>query len=347
MMAAIQATLQSFLQAFHFLRPGWLLALPVLWALVLWLARQRSQHGNAAQFIDADLLPALRLNTAQAAGTDTGAPGMRPWPWLALAWTLAVLALAGPSWQQDKTAAYRAPAAWVVVLDLSPSMDAADLAPSRVARARFLIDDILGAARDARVGMVAFSDEPYTVAPLTQDVATVRSLMPVLAPDLMPSAGDHLAPALEQAQKLLAASGSRDKRMLVLSDGFDDPAAALRSAAVLKQQGITLSVVGVGTAGGAPLRSGDGSFAKDAQGQPHMARLNTDLLQQLASAGGGRYVDSAQAPALLADLHSATPGPGEAVAEQDQSVAHWRDAGAYILPLVLLLAALLARRRWL
>lgn len=345
MMASVQTFLQGFLQAFHFLRPWWLLTLPVLWLLVLWLARQRNQHNGATQFIDADLLPALRLDTTHAAGTSTR--GLSPWPWLALAWTLAVLALAGPSWQQDKTAAYRAPAAWVVVLDLSPSMASTDLAPSRVARARFLIDDILGEARDARVGMVAFSDEPYTVAPLTQDVATVRSLMPVLAPDMMPSAGDHLTPALEQAQKLLNASGSRDKRIVLLSDGFDDPAAALRSAAALKQQGIALSVVGVGTASGAPLRNADGSFAKDDKGQPQMAGLNTDLLQQLASAGGGRYVDSAQPAALLADLQSTTARPGEAVAEQGQSVAHWQDAGAYILPLVLLLAALLARRRWL
>lgn len=341
----MMAAVQTFLQDFHFLRPWWLLALPVLWALVVWLARQRGQQGNASSFIDADLLPALRLDTAQADGAGT--PGLQPWPWLALAWTLAVVALAGPSWQHDTTTAYRAPAAWVLVLDLSPSMASADLAPNRVTRARYLVDDILGAARDARVGMVAFSDEPYTVAPLTQDVATVRSLMPALVPDLMPSPGDHLAPALEQARQLLTASGSRDKRIVVLSDGFDDPAAALRSAAALKQQGIALSVVGVGTAGGAPLRNTDGSFAQNAQGQPQMARLASDLLQQLASAGGGRYVDSAQPAALLSDLQSATPRPGEAVAEQGQSVTHWRDAGAYILPVVLLLAALLARRRWL
>ncbi len=345
MMTAIQTSLQTLLQAFHFLRPAWLLALPVLWLLVAWLARQRNASSHAAQFIDADLLPALRLDTAL--DSSSGKTSVSPWPWLALAWTLAVLALAGPTWQQDKTTAYRAPSAWVVMLDLSPSMASADLAPSRVARARYLIDDILGQARDARVAMVAFSDEPYTVSPLTQDVATIRSLMPVLAPDLMPSAGDHLTPALAQAQQLLSASGSRDKRIILLSDGFDDPATALRSAAALKQQGVILNVVGVGTTGGAPLRNADGSFAKDAQGQPLMARLNTDLLQQLANAGGGRYVESAQPAALLQDLHATSSLPGEAVAEQGQSIAHWRDAGAYLLPLVLLLAALLARRRWL
>ncbi len=335
----------AFLQDFHFLRPWWLLALPALWALVGWLARRHQQRGDWSHFIDDDLLNALTLDGV--AGDKTTRPGLRPWPWLTLAWTVAVLALAGPSWQHDNTSAYRAPAAWVLVLDLSPSMAAADLTPNRVTRARYVLDDILGAAHDARVGMVAFSDEAYTVAPLTQDVATVRSLMPVLAPDMMPSPGDHLTPALERAQELLAASGARDKRIVVLSDGFDDPAAALRSAASLKKQGITINTVGVGTASGAPLRNADGRFAQDGQGQPQMARLDTELLQQLAAAGGGRYVDAAQTAGLLSDLQSSAPMAAGDVTGQGQSVAHWRDAGAYLLPVLLLLAALLVRRRWL
>ncbi|HEY8907385.1 MAG TPA: VWA domain-containing protein, partial [Rhodoferax sp.] len=266
---------------------------------------------------------------------------------LALAWTLAVLALAGPSWQQDSAQAYRAPAAWVLVLDLSPSMNAADLSPNRVTRARYALDDILSAARDARVGMVAFSDEPYTVTPLTQDVATVRALMPSLAPEMMPSAGDHLAPALVQAQQLLSASGAHDKRIVVVTDGFDDPAAALRTAAKLKTQGIAVNVVGAGTPSGAPLRGATGSFVQGANGQTQLTQLNVDQLQQLASSGGGQYVDIGNLPRLVADLQSGFERPDEAVAAQGVEVAHWLDAGAYLLPALLLLVALLTRRRWL
>jgi Ca-activated chloride channel family protein len=335
-------SMAAFFQALHFLRPQWLLALPVLWLLLVWLARQRKRQGDWSRFIDADLLTALRLE-----GDSGPRATARPWPWLGLAWSLAAVALAGPSWQQASTPAYRAPAAWVVVLDLSPSMDAADLSPNRVTRARYAIDDVLGAARDARVGMVAFSDEPYTVAPLTQDVATVRALMPNLAPEIMPSAGDHLAPALAQAQKLLSASGARDKTIIVVTDGFDDAASALQTAADLGKQGVRVNVVGVGTAGGAPLRLGDGRFALDQQGQPQMARLDAALLQQLAVAGAGRYVDIANVPGLVADLQAASQGPEGAQAAQGVVVANWLDGGTYLLPLVLLLAALLARRRWL
>jgi Ca-activated chloride channel family protein len=339
------AFLSNFLHAFHFLRPWWLLALPPLYVLVFWLARRRGGSGDWSGVIDPELLPALRLD-----GDNSGNEGvreMRPWPWLALAWTLAVLALAGPSWQQDRAAAYRAPADWVLVLDLSPSMTASDVAPNRVTRARYALNDLLDAARDARVGLVVFSDEPYTVTPLTQDVATVRALLPSLAPDMMPSAGDHLAPAFEQAQKLLAASAAKDKRVVVLSDGFDDPATALRAAARLKSQGVGISVVGVGTSGGAPVRNADGSFAKDAHGRPVLAHLQVDRLRQLAQVGDGRYVDVADLSGLISSLQASSQRTTGAIAEKGVEVAHWRDAGAYLLPALLLLAALLTRRRWL
>jgi Ca-activated chloride channel homolog len=335
--------LNTLLQNFHFLRPLWLLALPVLLAIVVWLARQRSRGEDWSEVIDAELLPALQLDT----DSRVGGTSARPWPWLALAWTLAVLAMAGPSWQQDSAPAYRAPAAWVLVLDLSPSMDATDLPPNRVTRARYALDDILSAARDARVGMVAFSDEAYTVTPLTQDVATIRALIPSLAPEMMPSTGDHLAPALAQAQQLLNASGARDKRMVVVSDGFDDPAAVLRAAAAFKAQGITISVVGAGTPGGAPLRSANGSFAQTANGQTQLTKLNVDQLQQLASSGGGQYVDITKMASLVSSLQRGAERSGEAIAAPGVEVAHWLDAGAYLLPALLLLVALLARRRWL
>lgn len=330
----------AFINAFHFLRPLWLIALPLLWILVWWLARRRKLHGDWSSIIDAELLPALRLDAASASG-------MSPWPWLAVLWSLAALALAGPGWERDQTAAYRAPADWVFVLDLSPSMAASDVAPNRITRARYALDDLLGAAHDARVALVAFSDEPYTVTPLTQDVATVRALLPPLAPDIMPSPGDHLAPALNQAEGLLQAGGTRDQRVVVLTDGFDDPAAVLSAAAKLKARGVTLSVVGIGTSGGAPLQNADGHFAQDAQGRSQLARLDIGQLKQLANTGGGSYVDIAQVPGLISYLQAVPHTAGGAIAAQGIEVTHWRDEGVWLLPALLLLAGLLARRGWL
>jgi Ca-activated chloride channel family protein len=307
----------------------------------VWLARRRSRQGNWARLIDPELLPDLRLS---AAGELAAAS---PWPWLALAWTLAPLALAGPSWQKDVSTAYRAAAAWVLVLDLSPSMDAGDLAPNRITRARYAIDDLLAAARDARVGLVVFGDEPYIVTPLTDDAATVRALLPPLAPQILPSAGDNLAPALQQAAKLLQRSGARDARVIVLSDGFADPAAAFTAAGQLRSAGVALDVIGIGTADGAPLSGAGGAFARDAQGRTTLARLDSDRLRQLAAAGGGEYVDLGGLSGLVGKLQARHESAGGAIAAQDVQVEHWREAGVWLLPAILLLSALLARRGWL
>jgi len=324
----------------HFLRPAWLLALPLLWGVSLWLARRRSNEGDWAGLIDPELLSGLRLD-------DGGKPGRTPWPWLALAWTLAALALAGPSWQQAPSIAYRGSDAWVLVLDLSPSMAVADLPPNRFTRARYAIDDLLTAAHDARVGLVAFSDEPYTVTPMTDDVATIRALLPPLSPDIMPSAGDNLAPALEQAGKLLSRAGSKHGKIVVLSDGFADPAAAFSAAEKLRAEGDTVDVIGIGTTSGAPLDKAGGGFATNAQGRMAMARLDTGRLKQVAASGGGRYVDLADLPSLISTLQ-AQPEPGsQAVVKQDVKVQHWLDDGVWLLPMLLLATALLGRRGWL
>ncbi|MGH8504397.1 MAG: vWA domain-containing protein [Stenotrophobium sp.] len=327
--------------AFHFLRPYWLLVLLPCWGLALWLARRRRQQGNWTRLIDAELLPALRLESAH------GAAAVSPWPWLVLAWSLAALALAGPSWQHDVAPGYRAAPAWVLVLDLSPSMTAADVTPDRATRARYALDDLLSAAHDARVGLVVFSDEAYTVTPLTDDVATVRALLPPLAPGIMPAAGDNLAPALQRAGQLLKRAGAREPCVIVLTDGFADPAAAFADAQKLKAGGVALSVVGIGTVRGAPLRGADGGFAENAQKQTVMTRLDVDRLRQLAASGGGDYFDLAQLPQLIGELQAHDARASGAARVHDIHLQHWRDAGVWLLPVLLLLAAGLSRRGWL
>jgi len=186
---------------------------------------------------------------------------------------------------------------------------------------------------------VAFSDEPYTVTPLTEDVATIRALLPPLSPDIMPSAGDNLAPALGQAGQLLKQAGAKDERVIVLTDGFADPAAAFAAAARLRSQGIVVDVIGIGAQNGAAVHN--------AAGNAQPPRLDSDRLHQLAAAGHGDYVDLANLSAFIGGLQTPEERTGGAVATQDIQVDHWREEGIWLLPGLLLLAAALSRRGWL
>jgi Ca-activated chloride channel family protein len=226
-------------------------------------------------------------------------------------------------------------------------MDATDIPPSRAARARFAIDDLLAAAHDARVGLIAFAGDAYTVAPLTQDVATIRNLAQPLAPSLMPEAGDRLAPALDEAARLVHAAIGADRQVIVFTDGFTDPAHALLEAQQLRRRGIAVNIVGVGTPGGAPEPDGNGNFTRDKDGQVVLTRLDTSLLEEVAAAGGGSYVPLSGLPALIAHLHGAgSRGMSSGVAAPHVQLASWLNDGVWLLPPLLLLAALIARRGW-
>jgi Ca-activated chloride channel homolog len=326
----------------HFLHPAWLLALPPLWLLTAWLARSNSNDGNWSRIVDSDLLPLLRVSE-----------GLRTrsiWPMLVgSVWTLAVVALAGPAWNRVKSPAFRAPASWVLVLDLSPSMSATDVSPSRIARARYAAADILAAAHDAHVGLVVFAGEAHTVAPLTSDVATAQVLLKPLAPGLMPESGDRLAPALEESERLLSAGGyTRHGQVVVLSDGITDPVEALRVAQELREQGSTVDIVGVGTTTGAPEPDGKGDFVRTVSGQPQITRLKAEELERIAAAGGGEFVRATGVSRLVSALEAQQSRNLDAdKSESPQTrLATWQNEGVWLLPPLLLLAAWLARRGW-
>jgi Ca-activated chloride channel family protein len=315
--------------------------LPVLWILAAWLTRAAARDSNWSKIVDPQLLQLLLVRESRR--------GSSAWPLVGLIWTLVVVALSGPSWTHTSSPAYKAPASWVLVLDLSPSMNATDSPPSRIARARYAAADILAAAQDARVGLVVFAGEAHTVTPLTTDVATAGVLLQPLSPGLMPESGDRLAPALEEAQRLLSAAGfAQHGQVIVLSDGVADPVETLRVASELHQKGSTVNVIGIGTASGGPEpAAGNGGFIHDADGRVHISRLQTEQLRHIASSGGGEYVPVSGVPALIHALDSQHFRSMEETASAEKTeLSTWQNEGIWLLPPVLLLAAWLARRGW-
>jgi Ca-activated chloride channel family protein len=330
-------------EQFHFIHPAWLLGLlPLL--LVAWLAFRPAAGGNAwRRVVDARLLPWMMASPAKASSRG-------PLWLLSLGWLVAIAALADPTWQRKPQPVFQTGAARVVVLDLSTSMNDADLAPSRLARARYKVEDVLAQSAEGQTGLVVYAGDAFTVSPLTRDANTIRSLLKVLEPDLMPVQGSRADLGLRKAGELLRQAGVTSGQVLLIADGVEAGrgADAQRAATQLRGEGYRVSVLGVGTANAAPLTDETGRLARGAGGQVELPRLDAATLRSLAQAGGGQYqaiTDDGTALRALLDAGKAAPVDGRAPARS--SATAWRELGPVLAVLLLPLGALAFRRNWL
>jgi Ca-activated chloride channel family protein len=329
---------------FHFLRP---LALLLLLALPLfWLAWRhgRSDAGAWRAAVDAHLLPHLieRID---------GGPG-RAGLWLAAAlWTLACCALAGPAWEREPMPLYRNQAARVLALELAPTMLAQDEKPSRLARARFKLDDILTRSRDYQTALIGYAGDAFVAAPLTDDVGTVRNLIDALDPGTMPVAGNATERAINAGVDLIEQAGLHRGEIVLLADGASGE--AVGAARRAQARGIHVSVLGIGSAAGAPVPLAQGDFMKDASGGIAVSRLDETRLREVAEAGGGHYAslapDARDLDALLGNRMDADRADASDTAAPGQTAesARWRDRGPWLLLLLAPLALCGFRRGWL
>jgi len=321
------------LMALHFIRPGWLLLLPLAILIpVLW-RRLRRPSGDWSRVCDDHLLRWLSVGKASARSGRFG-------PWVAgLVWLVAAIALAGPGWEKLPDSSFSSRDARVLILDLSMSMMAEDLKPNRLTQARFRLSDMLNETLEGQTGLVAFAGDAFVVSPLTSDTNTIRNMLPALRPDVIPVAGSRPDRALELAAELLERSGFASGEVLLIADSGSQ--AAVNLAVKLAKQGIYTSVLAVGTPQGAPIPSGDG-FVSDSKGNIVVARLQRDALQAIASAGGGRYSE------LTAGSKTESPWAsteGNEFAQRDDALGErWKDTGPWLVLLLLPLVAFSFRR---
>lgn len=331
--------MSDLLANFHFLRPWWLVALIALpWLLSLW-RRQRAAAEPWRQACDPHLLKHL---------LEDGGEGRRPLPRLlfALGYVLAVLALAGPAWQQLPQSLARAESALVVALDLSDRMRATDIKPDRLSRARFKIADLMKARREGQTALVAYAGDAFVVAPLTDDAGSLSDLLASLTPDTMPVGGQRAERAIELGRKLLRDAGFARGDLLIVTDAVDARAADAASEAA--REGVRVSVLGVGTTAGSPVALPQGGFVQDGDGNVLLPRLDEASLRDLAAAGDGRYaplsIDAADLRALaLSDAIDTDTN----LRTDERTRADFRDEGPWLLLPLLPLAALAFRRGWL
>lgn len=318
------------------LRPEWLwLALALLPGVWL-LSRLGAGRSPWTRLID----PALA-----AVVLDDGAEGRAGWPWgrtlVILGWLLALIVLAGPAWRQQPQAMTETADPVVVVLDLSLSMYAEDVPPSRLEVARFRIRDFLDTRRGGLTGLVAFAGDAHVVVPLSDDPATISNLLPALAPAMMPVTGSRAEDGVALALELLEGAGYPDAgAILLVTDEVVSPPELIASAGP-----VPVSVLAVGTPAGAPIpvpSRGQVTYLRDHMNQIIVPRLDALHLRDIAARTGGRYGDATLDGAGIAALIPHRDDD-EAVEGEDERL-RWYDDGVWLLLPLLLLVPLGFRR---
>ena len=329
------------LSEWHFLRPQWLLALPLGLALIGLCWHYLAPRSNWDRLCDAHLLRYLTVGQNRPGGR-------RPLGALLVGYLLAVVAAAGPSWEQQPQPAYRTAQGRVLVYDLSSSMDSIDLAPSRLTRARFKLTDLIAAGQGRQQGLVVFAGDAFVVAPLTDDIETLHNLIPSLTTASVPVQGSRADLGLKLAAELLDNAGYTHGEVILIADGVSADSAAV--AADLARRDYPVSVLAVGSGQGAPIPLADGGLLKDAAGNIVLAGVRFAELQQVAASGQGVYSQIQVDDRDIRVLNSAAAGPAVAARATDDDPfadALWLDRGAWLLLPLLLLASTGFRRGWL
>ena len=329
---------------FHFARPEWLLALLALIPVLGWLVFSvvRPSKGPIHRYADEHLLP--HLTGVRELDVDERWSRFSRW---SLLWILLVLALAGPRWDFTDIEAFSPVNELVILMDISRSMNVADVAPSRLARARQEVQDLVQLNRELRIGLIAFASVPLVISPITEDSQSLLNALPAISTELASLKGSRLDAALERARQLLGA-GESGRSILLISDGdFDEPDLGDRIQG-LHQEGVTLHVLGIGTPGGGPIpaQTGQSDLMRERSGRIIESRLNEQLLQELARAGGGRYLQAdfrdsdSEAILELAAGDAGQPTPTQEKTRVWNEHFYW-----LLLPLMLMLLPRFRRRQ--
>lgn len=331
-------------EAFHFAEPLWLWALLVPAAIAAWQALTVTRHNDSGieRYADAHLLPHL-------VSYPDGDKPARPWRRFALwtlIWTLAVLAMAGPRWDYTDARVFKPGADLLLLVDLSRSMEAQDVLPSRLGRARQEIEDLLALNPGFRVGLMAFASVAHVVAPITEDYRAVARFLPALSSDLVQLPGSRPVAALQRAENLLAARGEGGSAaILLVTDGDLVEPGIEEQVRALAARGIRVHVLGIGTAAGAQVPTANGQFIRDYNGRPVVSALNEPLLQQLASAGGGIYRHADYRDDDVREIVAAVAADADAAEFDEHQVLIWNERFHWLVFPAMLLLLVWFRRR--
>jgi Ca-activated chloride channel family protein len=262
-----------------------LLLLPALVLFLVWSGRRKGRAGE--RLAQPPLLERLSLGVSRR--RDRWKASL-----LLVGVFFLVLAIARPQWGQGTDEVVARGVDVFIVLDTSFSMDATDVAPSRMERARYIASALIERLQGNRIGLIVFSGTAFVQCPLTLDYGAAKIFLDTVGTGVVPEPGTDILQALEAASRGFVARDSKFKVAVLLTDGEETEGSAVGVAEKARDEGIVIHTVGVGTPGGEPIpvrnESGDVTdYIRDDSGQPVLSRLGEETLSRIALETGGKY----------------------------------------------------------
>ena len=327
----------------HFVRPMMLFGFIPLALILIALYRHHGNSINWKSVCDAKLLPYILSQ-------NTNKSSHFPLLLVFITASLCIISAAGPAFEKLAKPVYREQSTLVILMDLSQSMDAGDIKPTRMQRAKLKLLDILKIRKAGQTAVIVYAADAFTVTPLTDDSNTIANLVPSFETALMPSQGSHAYTAIEKSIKLLQQAGASSGDVLLMTDDITER--DLQSINNLTAKGHRLSILGVGTEDGGPI-SLNGGFLQDSSGAIVIAKLDENKLQHAALTGGGLYAriqaDDSDIDRLnnLFSSKKIKQGNDKNNDSMELTADSWQEEGPWLLLLVIPLVALWARKGWL
>ncbi len=209
--------------------------------------------------------------------------------------SLFIISLLGPSFGSSKREIKSIGKDIMIAIDLSQSMNAADVPPTRLAKVKYELSKIIEEFSSDRIGLIIFSSEAFVQCPLTYDQAALNLFIETLHSGLVPNAGTDFGPALSMSLNKLntkeeSSIDSKAKIILLISDGEDFGEETSKALEEIKDRGVKLFALGVGTAKGSRIETQNG-YLKDNTGTEVITKLNNKSLKKLAARTGGKYFE--------------------------------------------------------
>lgn len=261
----------------------YLLVLIPLLALIRYLS-YRNQKKRLRKFGEPSLLKALMPDVSRFR------PSVKFWI-LQGALALLIVMLARPQMGTKINHEKRVGIETIIAMDISNSMRAEDIVPSRLDRSKMMVENLVDHFTNDKIGLIVFAGDAFVQLPITSDYVSAKMFLSSIDPSMMASQGTDIARAIEMASHSFTQEEGIGKAIVVITDGEDHEGGAVEAAEVAKKNGMRVYVLGVGSTQGAPIPvPGTGNYMQDNTGNTVMSALNEDMCKQVAQAGGGAYI---------------------------------------------------------